>query len=95
MIMGSGSTRDLWPPEVLCSLSSEYKVVIFDNRGMGYTTAPPGNFSIVQFPEERLKGHPGFYKQFPVPKETSTPENIARQNEAIERWPGTYDRLSI
>jgi pimeloyl-ACP methyl ester carboxylesterase len=55
MIMGSGSTRDLWPPEVLCSLSSEYKVVIFDNRGMGYTTAPPGNFSIVQFPEERLK----------------------------------------
>jgi pimeloyl-ACP methyl ester carboxylesterase len=178
MIMGSGSTMDLWPPEVLLRLSSEYEVVIFDNRGMGHTTAPPGNFSIIQFaddtaglmealrikkanvlgwsmgsfiaqelalnhpdkvdklvlyasdpggshaitpsievikeltdtsgtpsdrgmrlfgllfPEEWLKGHPDFYKQFPIPNETSNPENIVRQNEAIERWPGTYDRLS-
>lgn len=178
MIIGSSSTMDLWPPELLSRLSSNHKVVIFDNRGMGYTTATPGNFSIDQFaedtsglmdalgikkanilgwsmgsfiaqelalnhpdkvdnlvlyasdcggshaippsaevlqemtnttgspgergmrlfsllfPEEWLRGHQDFYKQFPVPKETTSPENIARQNVAIEYWTGTYDRLS-
>ncbi len=178
MIIGSSSTMDLWSPELLSKLSSNYKVIIFDNRGMGYTTAPPGNFSIEQFaedtsglmdalgikrahilgwsmgsfiaqelvlnhpdkvdklvlyasdcggshaippsaevlqeltnttgspsergmrlfgllfPEEWLKSHPDFYRQFPIPKETTSPENIARQNAAIGYWAGTYDRLT-
>jgi pimeloyl-ACP methyl ester carboxylesterase len=178
MIIGSSSTMDLWPPEVLSSLSSNYSVIIFDNRGMGNTTASKGNFSIPQFaedtaglmdalgiksahilgwsmgsfiaqelalnhpdkvdklvlyaancggsqavqpsqevlkeltdttgsPEERgirlfdllfpgewLKDHPTFYKQFPIPKERTSPENIARQGDACENWAGTYDRLS-
>jgi pimeloyl-ACP methyl ester carboxylesterase len=52
MIIGSSSTMDLWPPEVLSRLSSSYRVIIFDNRGMGNTTASPGNFSILQFAED-------------------------------------------
>jgi len=177
MIIGSSSTMDLWPPEVLSSLSSHFKVIIFDNRGMGYTTAKPGNFTIEQFandtsglmdalgirnasvlgwsmgsfiaqelalnhpdkvddlvlyasdcggsnavppspevikeltdtsgsPEERgmrlfgllfpgewMRDNPNFYKQFPIPKESSSPENVARQNDAVRYWAGTYDRL--
>ena len=49
LIMGSGSTMDMWDPHFLENLSSEYRVIVFDNRGMGNTTAPPGNFSIAQF----------------------------------------------
>ena len=49
LIMGSSSTMDMWSPRFLDNLSSKYKVIIFDNRGMGNTTAPPGNFSIAQF----------------------------------------------
>ena len=49
LIMGYSSTMDTWDPRFLDSLSSKYKVLIFDNRGMGNTTAPPGNFSIAQF----------------------------------------------
>ena len=49
LIMGYGSTMDLWDPHFLENLSSEYRVIVFDNRGMGDTTAPPGNFSISQF----------------------------------------------
>jgi pimeloyl-ACP methyl ester carboxylesterase len=178
MIIGSSSTMDLWPPEVLNRLSSSYRVIIFDNRGMGNTTATTGNFSISQFaedtaglmdalgiksahilgwsigsfiaqelalnhpekvdklvlyaancggsqaiqpseevlkeltdttgsPEERgirlfdllfpeqwLKDHPTFYKQFPIPKERTSPENIAKQADACGNWAGTYDRLS-
>lgn len=49
LIMGYGSTMDMWDPLFLENLSSQYKVIVFDNRGMGNTTAPPGNFSIAQF----------------------------------------------
>ena len=49
MIMGYSSTMDMWDPRFLDNLSSKYKVILFDNRGMGNTTAPPGNFSISQF----------------------------------------------
>ncbi len=49
LIMGYSSTMDMWDPRFLDNLSSKYKVVIFDNRGMGNTTAPPGDFSIAQF----------------------------------------------
>lgn len=41
LIMGSGSTMDLWPPKLLSNLSSYYRVIVFDNRGMGYTTGTP------------------------------------------------------
>jgi len=177
LIMGSGSTMDMWDPLLLDNLSTKYKVIVFDNRGMGNTTAPPGNFSIAEFandtaglmealgiekahimgwsmgsfvaqelairypervnkiilyagdcggeeavmpspqvlkdltntsgsPEERgmrlfdllfpedwLSSQPAFYKWFPIPKETSLPENIERQSQAIATWPGSFDRL--
>jgi len=49
LIMGYGSTMDMWDPRLLDSLAAKYRVKIFDNRGTGNTTAPPGNFSIAQF----------------------------------------------
>jgi pimeloyl-ACP methyl ester carboxylesterase len=52
LIMGYGSSMDLWPPKFLDKLSSSYKVVVFDNRGMGYSTAPPGNFSIEEMADD-------------------------------------------
>jgi pimeloyl-ACP methyl ester carboxylesterase len=29
---------DLWPPVVLQKLASSYKVILFENRGMGFST---------------------------------------------------------
>ncbi len=49
MIMGAAGTMDWWPKELVENLSAKYQVIIFDNRGMGYTTASPANFSISQF----------------------------------------------
>lgn len=177
LIMGYSSTMDMWDPLFLDNLSTKYKVIIFDNRGMGNTTAPPGNFSIAQFandtaglmaalgiekahimgwsmgsfvaqelairypenvdkiilyagdcggnetvmpspqvlkdlantsgsqeergmrlfnllfPKDWLSKQPAFYKWFPLPKETSLPENIERQAQAIATWSGAFDRL--
>ncbi len=45
LIMGLGCASDLWhrtTPE----LSLEYKTILFDNRGIGRSDAPPGPYSI-------------------------------------------------
>ena len=50
MIMGGfGATMDVWSPQLLEDLSSRYRVIILDNRGMENTTAPAGNFPVAQF----------------------------------------------
>jgi pimeloyl-ACP methyl ester carboxylesterase len=46
------------------------------------------------FPKEWLSKQPAFYKWFPLPKETSLPDNMQRQAQAIATWPGACDRLS-
>ena len=49
LIMGYSGTMDLWAPEVLKELASKYQVIIFDNRGMGKTTASDKEFTIELF----------------------------------------------
>ena len=52
LITGYGATMDLWCPEMLAGLASHYKVIIFDNRGMGKTTASDKEFTIELFAED-------------------------------------------
>ena len=49
LISGSGLVMDAWDPTILRDLSSNHTVIIFDNRGVGNTTAGDKPFSIVQF----------------------------------------------
>jgi pimeloyl-ACP methyl ester carboxylesterase len=49
LISGSGLVMDAWDSFVLRDLSSNHTVIIFDNRGVGNTTAGIKPFSIVQF----------------------------------------------
>lgn len=52
LIMGYSGTIDLWCPEMLAKLASHYKVVIFDNRGMGKTTCSDKEFTIELFADD-------------------------------------------
>lgn len=45
------------------------------------------------FPQEWLDANPDFYVHFPSPEESSLPENVARQAEAMYGWEGSYERL--
>jgi pimeloyl-ACP methyl ester carboxylesterase len=54
MIMGYGSTMNLWEPGLIRTLSSRFKVIIFDNRGMGNTEAGQRAFSIEQFADDTV-----------------------------------------
>lgn len=49
LIMGWAGTMDLWNPSVVNTLAAHYRVIIFDNRGMGRSTATEENFTIELF----------------------------------------------
>jgi pimeloyl-ACP methyl ester carboxylesterase len=175
MITGYSTTMDTWDPRFLEDLASKYKVVVFDNRGMGETTSGTKEWTIDQFaadtagfiralkyssanvlgwslggdvalglvvfypervrklisyagdcggpqkipapeykdtlkdlqdvnaplskalaalyPPEYMKENPDYWKSFPFPSEMTPPEEISRQNQAYEEWPGVYDEL--
>lgn len=52
LINGYGMTMDLWPPGVLTNLSRTHRVIVFDNRGMGNTTASDKPFTIGLFADD-------------------------------------------
>jgi len=52
LIMGYGSTMNLWESALISKLASRFKVIIFDNRGIGNSTTGTEPFSIVQFCED-------------------------------------------
>lgn len=52
LIMGYGSTMNLWETGLVRELATRFKVVTFDNRGMGNTTAGAREFSIEQFADD-------------------------------------------
>ena len=52
MIMGYGSTMKLWEPGLIHTLSSFFKLIVFDNRGMGNTEEGQRSFTIEQFADD-------------------------------------------
>ena len=54
MIMGYGSTMNLWEPGLIRMLSAHFKVIVFDNRGMGNTETGQRPFSIEQFADDTV-----------------------------------------
>ena len=52
MIMGYGGTMKLWEPGLIRALSSYFKLIVFDNRGMGNTEAGQRPFTIEQFADD-------------------------------------------
>jgi pimeloyl-ACP methyl ester carboxylesterase len=51
LVPGFSMTMDMWDPNMLNRLSSNHTIIVFDNRGIGQTTAgnDPQKFSISQF----------------------------------------------
>ena len=54
LISGSGNVMDVWPTHFLKELASNHTVIIFDNRGVGNTTAGTRLFSIGQFANDTV-----------------------------------------
>jgi len=55
LITGAGATMDMWNPLLIENLiSANYKVIIFENRGVGQSTVGTKEFSINQFANDTL-----------------------------------------
>jgi pimeloyl-ACP methyl ester carboxylesterase len=55
LITGAGATMDMWNPLLIEKLiSANYKVIIFENRGVGQSTVGTKEFSINQFANDTL-----------------------------------------
>jgi pimeloyl-ACP methyl ester carboxylesterase len=55
LITGASSTMDMWNPLLLEALiEANYKVIIFENRGVGESTAGTKEFSIDQFTNDTV-----------------------------------------
>jgi pimeloyl-ACP methyl ester carboxylesterase len=49
MIMGYGGLMEMWPPTIVEALARTRRVIVFDNRGMGYSTSSDRDYSIERF----------------------------------------------
>ena len=54
LINGFASTMDTWTPPVLEELARHFRVIIFDNRGTGYSSASDEPFTIPLFAADTL-----------------------------------------
>ena len=55
LITGAGATMDMWNPLLIENLiSANYKVIIFENRGVGQSAVGTKEFSINQFANDTL-----------------------------------------
>jgi len=54
LINGFASPMDTWNPPVLAALARHFRVIVFDNRGTGYSTASIEPFSIPLFAKDAV-----------------------------------------
>jgi len=52
LIMGYGSTMNLWESALINKLAAQYNVIIFDNRGIGSSNIGTKSFSLEQFSDD-------------------------------------------
>jgi len=52
MISGFGTTKEIWEQQVIGRLAEKYRVIVFDNRGMGGSSAGEKEFTIGQFADD-------------------------------------------
>jgi pimeloyl-ACP methyl ester carboxylesterase len=52
MIPAYIATMDVWDPHFLVKLATKYEVIVFDNRGMGKTSAGESEFTIDRFADD-------------------------------------------
>jgi pimeloyl-ACP methyl ester carboxylesterase len=49
LIMGYSGTMDLWDTRLVNGLAKQYRVIVFDNRGMGHSTSSDREYTIRLF----------------------------------------------
>jgi pimeloyl-ACP methyl ester carboxylesterase len=93
LITGYSATMEMWDAHLLKELSSHYRVVLFDNRGMGRTTASEKPFSIGLFAEDTV----GLMDALGIEKAHVMGWSMGTfvATEMALKYPGKVDRLIL
>jgi pimeloyl-ACP methyl ester carboxylesterase len=93
MIMGYGSTMNLWEPALLRSLAASFQVIVFDHRGMGISETGSQPFSIPQFADDTA----GLMEALGLPKAHVLGWSMGAliAEEVALRHPGKVDKLVL
>ena len=83
LVMGYGGTMETWDPRLVNALAQRYRVVIFDNAGLGGTAALPAPLSIDAMANQTsaLITALGLHRPAVLEKEA-----VAAQGHAIDAW---------
>ncbi len=54
LLMGYGCTMDIWPPRMLEELATQWRVIVFDSRGMGLSSDDGKDFSIEDLADDTV-----------------------------------------
>lgn len=54
LIMGYGGLMEMWPPVLIHHLARDRRVIVFDNRGMGFSGSSDAPYSIELFADDTL-----------------------------------------
>lgn len=54
LIMGYSGTMDMWDTRMVNQLAQQYRVIVFDNRGMGHSTSSDREYSIRLFANDTV-----------------------------------------
>ncbi len=54
LIMGYGGLMEMWPPALIQGLARDRRVIVFDNRGMGFSGSSDAPYTIELFAEDAL-----------------------------------------
>ncbi len=93
LITGYSATMDMWDPLVISELSSRYKLILFDNRGMGKTTATDKPFTIELFAQDTI----GLLDALRIPKAHVLGWSMGTfiATELALRYPGRINKLIL
>lgn len=93
LIMGYGSTMNLWEPGLLELFASRFRVIVFDNRGMGDTGAGTESYSIARMADDTA----GLMRALNIPQAHvlgwSMGSLIAQ--ELVFRYPSMVGKLAL
>jgi len=91
LIMGFGGTMDTWNTTFVWELAQDYRVITFDNRGVGYSSDSGENYSLELFASDTA----GLLEALEIPKAnvfgTSMGASIAQ--ELAINYPEKVDKL--
>jgi pimeloyl-ACP methyl ester carboxylesterase len=93
LIMDYGGSMELWDPALIAELASSHQLIVFDNRGIGYSTADSAPYTVEQLAADTA----AFLQALGIPRSDVLGYSLGGfvAQELALRHPGLIHRLIL